>query len=326
MTRPAPPWTPPLRDGVAASRLAVSAGSDVLLADYLAARLRSGVDWPERMARGEVLGSQGEVLTPEAPCVPGSVVWYWRSPPPEHAPPEDIQVLHQDAHIVAIDKPHFMSVTPGGRHLHQTALVRLRRLLGLPTLVPMHRLDRETAGVLLFVVRPQDRGAYHALLRQQQATKVYEAVAPVNAELSFPLDYSSRLVEPAGDDFMQMQSLPGEPNAHTRMELVRHLGAFPSGWPTCANGVEGGEAIALYRLLPSTGRKHQLRVHMNSLGIPILGDRCYPRLVPEPAPDAPPDWRHPLQLLAREIAFTDPVTGEARRYTSARRLVLDQSS
>ena len=325
MTRPQAPWAPPLRDGVAASRVAVNAGPSVLLADYLAARLRSGVDWPERLARGEVFDGRGHALLPDALCVPGSVVWYWRNPPPEHAPPEDIRVLHQDAHIVAVDKPHFMSVTPGGRHLHQTALVRLRRLLGIATLAPMHRLDRETAGVVLFVVRPRDRGAYHALLRQQQASKVYEAVAPVNPELSFPLDYASRLVEPTGDDFMQMQTLPGEPNSLTHITLARLLGPVPSGWSALGQG-GAPAAMALYRLEPRTGRKHQLRAHMNSLGLPILGDRCYPHLLPEPALDAPPDWRHPLQLLAREIAFTDPVTGEARRYTSERRLVLDRPS
>jgi tRNA pseudouridine32 synthase/23S rRNA pseudouridine746 synthase len=321
MTRPRAPWTPPLREGVAASRVAVSAGPWVLLADFLAQRLPAATDWPQRLARGEVLDAQGRALPPDAPCMPGAVLWYWRSPPPEHVPPEDIAVLYHDDQLVAVDKPHFMSVTPGGRHLHQTVLVRLKRLLGIDTLVPMHRLDRETAGVLLFVVQPAHRHAYQLLLRERQVHKVYEAVAPWRADLAFPQCIDNRLEEPAGAGFMQMQVLPGAPNAHTRVELLRRLGPVPQGWPMEA-AVGVAPEIAQYRLLPATGRKHQLRMHMLALGLPILGDRIYPRLWPEPPVEATPDWRHPLQLLAREIAFTDPVDGRQRRFTSRRRLAL----
>ena len=341
MTRPRAAWVPTLRDGVAASRVAVSAGPWATLADFLAQRLPAATDWPQRLARGEVLDAAGRALPPDAPCVPGAVLWYWRSPPPEHAPPEDIVLLHHDDQLVAVDKPHFMSVTPGGRHLHQTVLVRLKRLLGIDTLVPMHRLDRETAGVLLFVVQPAHRHAFQLLLRERQVHKVYEAVAPWRAGLEFPQHLASRLEEPAGAGFMQMQVLPGAPNAHTRMELLRRLGPVPQGWPLeapgdlvpgaacgvaanfparCAPGIAA--EMAHYRLLPETGRKHQLRMHMLALGVPILGDRIYPRLWPEPPADAAPDWRHPLQLLAREIAFTDPIDGQPRRFSSRRQLAL----
>jgi tRNA pseudouridine32 synthase/23S rRNA pseudouridine746 synthase len=302
-----------LSDGVNASRVAVSAGPEgrwPTLADFLAARLPAATDWPERLARGDVLDAQGQPVAPDAHCVPGQVLWYWRAPPPEPVPPEDIAVLHQCEHLVAVDKPHFMSVTPGGRHLHQTALVRLKRLLGIATLTPMHRLDRETAGVLLFTVRPEDRHAYQTLLREREVHKVYEAVAPWREGLVFPLDCSNRLIEPQGANFMQMQVQPGAPNAQTRIELIRRLGPNLAG------------DLAHYRLLPLTGRKHQLRMHLNGLGLPIVGDRIYPRLWPEPPADAPPDWSNPLQLLAREIAFTDPVTGEARRFSSRRQLAL----
>jgi tRNA pseudouridine32 synthase/23S rRNA pseudouridine746 synthase len=312
VTRPRAPWTPALRDGVSASRVAVSAGPWPSVADFLAARLPAATDWPARLARGEVLDVQGQAVAPEAPCVPGQVLWYWRAPPPEDAPPEDIAVLHRCDHLVAVDKPHFMSVTPGGRHLHQTVLVRLKRLLGIATLVPMHRLDRETAGVLLFIVRPQDRHAYQTLLREREVHKVYEAVAPWREGLSWPVDCIDRLVEPPGEGFMQMQVAPGAPNAQTRIELIRRLGAEPAH-PT---------QLAHYRLLPLTGRKHQLRMHLNGLGLPIVGDRIYPRLWPEPPPGTAPDWSNPLQLLAREIAFTDPVTGQARAFRSRRELAL----
>jgi tRNA pseudouridine32 synthase / 23S rRNA pseudouridine746 synthase len=216
-------------------------------------------------------------------------------------------VLHQDEHIVVADKPHFMSVTPGGRHLHETVLVRLKRQLGLPDLVPMHRLDLETAGVLLFTVPPSAsvRNAYHALMRGQQVHKAYEAVAPWRADLHLPLVHHSRLREKPGDAFMQMETVVGEPNAYTQIELMQRVGH-----------------LALYRLTPLTGRKHQLRAHMNELGVPIEGDRIYPVLWPQPAHDAAPDYTQPLQLLARELAFVDPISSEPRRFVSRRQLAM----
>jgi tRNA pseudouridine32 synthase/23S rRNA pseudouridine746 synthase len=311
MSRPQPAWTPPMRDGVSASRVAVSAGPWHTLAAFLAQRLPAATDWPQRLARGEVLDAAGRPLPPDAPCVPGAVLWYWRAPPPEPRVPFEVEVLHQDAHLVVVDKPHFLPVTPGGRHLHETVLVRLKRQLGIATLSPLHRLDRETAGVLAFTVQPATRHAYQSLWRERRVHKVYEAVAPWRADLTLPLTCRNRLAERPGC-FMQMEVVPGEPNAETRIELIARLPRTPGQAP----------ALAHYRLLPHTGRRHQLRVHLAALGLPIVGDRIYPTLLPEPAPGAAPDYAQPLQLLARELAFADPLSGAPRRFTSRRRLAL----
>jgi len=305
MSRPRPAWTPPLRDGVGASRVAVTAGAWRTVADFLAARLPAVADWPARLARGDVLDAGGRPLAADAPCVPGAVLWYWRSLPPEPPIPFEAELLWRDAHLLVVDKPHFLPVTPGGRYLQQTLLVRLKRALGLDDLVPVHRLDRETAGLVLFSVQPATRGAYQALLRERQVHKVYEAIAPWRDDLALPLVRRSRLTECPGDGFMQMAEVPGEPNAETHIALIARLGR-----------------LAHYRLTPHTGRKHQLRAQLSALGLPIVGDRIYPRLWPEPPPQAAPDYRDPLQLLAREIAFTDPLTGEARRFRSRRQLAL----
>jgi tRNA pseudouridine32 synthase/23S rRNA pseudouridine746 synthase len=312
-----------MRDGVSASRVAVSAGPWATLAEFLAQRLPAAPDWPARLARGEVLDAVGRPLAPQAPCVPGAVLWYWRNPPPEQRVPFEVDVLHQDEHLVVVDKPHFLPVTPGGRHLQETVLVRLKRLLGIETLVPMHRLDRETAGVILFTVQPATRHAYQSLLRDRQVHKVYEAVAPWRADLALPLTCRSRLEECPGS-FMQMQVVAGEPNSETRIELITRLPRLPraAAAPVAAFAEPPAGDLALYRLLPHTGRKHQLRVHLNALGLPIVGDRIYPRLLPDVAPGAAADHTQPLQLLARELAFTDPLSGEPRRYTSRRRLAL----
>jgi tRNA pseudouridine32 synthase/23S rRNA pseudouridine746 synthase len=250
-------------------------------------------------------------LAAAAPCVPGDVLWYWRDPPPEARVPFEMALLHRDEHLVVVDKPHFLAAIPGGRHLRETALVRLRRQLGIATLAPMHRLDRETAGVLVFTVQPAERPAYHALLRERDVHKVYEAIAPWRADLARPTIVRHRLAKPAGAGFMQVQVVAGEPNAETLVELVGRLPA-------------PHDALARYRLTPRTGYTHQLRVQMNALGAPLVGDRIYPRLWPEDAPGAEPDWSRPLQLLAREIAFTDPVTGQARRFETPRRLELTE--
>ncbi len=339
MTRPKAAWTPPPRNGVSASRVAVGAGPWLLLADFLAARMPAVSDWPQRLARGDVLSANGQTLAADAPCLPGSLLWYWRSLPPEPRVPFEIEVLFQDDFLVAVDKPHFLPVTPGGRYLQETVLVRLKRLLGIQTLVPMHRLDRETAGVLLFTVQPETRHAYHAVLRDRQAHKAYEAIAPWHPNLRLPLTCSNRLEEPAGADFMQMQVVAGEPNAQTQVELLERLGPIPVGWAQAAvsfqaaaapadgtNASAAGAAdapeLARYRLVPLTGRKHQLRVHLQGLGLPIIGDRIYPQLLPDLAPGAVPDYSQPLQLLAREIEFTDPISGQTRCFVSRRQLQL----
>lgn len=298
-----------MREGVSASRVAVAAGPWATLAQFLAARLPAATDWPERMARGDVLDAEGRPLAADTPATPGLLVWYWRCPPPEARVPFDIELLHRDELLVAVDKPHFLPVNPGGRHLHETVLVRLKRRLGISTLTALHRLDLETAGVLLFSVQPDHRPAYHALLRERRMHKVYEAVARWRPDLALPQTLHHRLEEHP-TSFMQMQVVEGEPNAHTRVELIG---------PATRAGLEPG-ALAHYRLTPITGRKHQLRAQMNAIGLPIVGDRIYPRLWPEPAAGAEPDYSQPLQLLARELSFVDPVSGEARRFTSRRRL------
>ncbi|PXW99408.1 23S rRNA-/tRNA-specific pseudouridylate synthase [Sphaerotilus hippei] len=297
-----------MRDGVGASRVSVPAGSWPDLASFLAERLDAvSLDgWRQRLARGDVLDADGRPLPADAPCRAHQTLWYWRQlDAPEPLIPFEHELLHHDARLLAVDKPHFLPMTPKGRHLQQTLLVRLKRQLGLETLVPIHRLDRETAGVVLFSVDPATRPAYQALFRERQVVKVYEAIAPWRADLPLPLERSSRL-EQRTDAFMQMQELPGEPNAHTRIELIERLGGEPDR--------------ARYRLWPHTGRKHQLRAQLSALGLPIEGDRIYPQLQPEPSPSAEPDWSGPLQLLARAIEFTDPVSGERRRFESRRTL------
>jgi tRNA pseudouridine32 synthase/23S rRNA pseudouridine746 synthase len=253
--------------------------------------------WRARMQRGELLDEHGAAVAPGQPYRAGGRLYYYRAIDDEPKVPFDEVLLFQDELLVAVDKPHFLSVTPGGRHLHETLLVRLKRRLGIDTLTPLHRLDRETAGVVVFSVQPATRGAYQALFAHKTVRKHYEAVAPWRPELAFPLTRRSRLVEDA--HFLRMCEAPGEPNAETHFEVLETLGS-----------------LGRYRLTPVTGRTHQLRVHCAALGLPIAGDRMYPTLLPADTDD----HARPLQLLATTLAFTDPVTGQARRFETARQL------
>jgi tRNA pseudouridine32 synthase/23S rRNA pseudouridine746 synthase len=212
--------------------------------------------------------------------------------------PFGIAVVHRDDTLLVVDKPHFLATIPRGRHIVETALVRLRRELDLPALSPAHRLDRATAGLLMFVVRPELRGAYQTLFRDRRVRKTYEAIAPYDPALELPRTVRSRIVKERG--VICAAEVPGPVNAVTQVELLEH------------RDVPGTGPLGRYRLAPETGRTHQLRVHMAGLGVPILGDDLYPVLTEKPLHD----FTRPLQLQATTLEFRDPVTGEERRFRS----------
>ena len=304
----------PTRDGVSASTVATPCGPWRLTLDFLAERIPAVTreNWAQRMARGEVLDAQGHPVPADAPFRAQTRLHYWRSLAFEHPVPFQEDIVFQDEWLVVADKPHFLPVTPKGRYIQETLLVRLKRRTGIDTLVPMHRIDRETAGLVVFTIQPHTRHAYQALLREHQIEKVYEAIAPWRPDLPWPLRRQSRLQESAAH-FMAMQEVPGEPNADTLIEPIELLSRAP------------GEPAhwARYQLTPRTGQKHQLRAHLCALGMSIANDQIYPELRPALAAHEAPDFSQPLQLLARSLRFTDPITGEQREFHSRRRLSLD---
>ena len=290
-----------MRNGVGPSCVALPSQGAGSLLDFLAQRLPAvpREDWVRRMEAGEVIDEHGQPVRPDRAFQRGLRVYYYRSLPAEPPLPFAETVLYQDEHLVVADKPHFMPVTPSGRYLHHTLLVRLKQRLGLPELSPLHRIDRDTAGLVLLSVQQRTRGTYQALFRDRQITKRYDAIAPWRADLAFPRDHISRLEE--SPQFFRMHEVPGAPNTHTRMEVLE---VSPAGdW-------------ARYRLTPVSGKRHQLRVHMAALGLPLRNDPFYP-VVNDP-PEG--DYSRPLQLLARSLEFVDPVTGTARCFESAQRL------
>ncbi len=250
---------------------------------------RFGEAAAEKVLNGEVVDADGAVITAATVLPPGAHVFLYRELPDEVVVPFDIPVLYRDDDIVVVDKPHFLATMPRGGHVAQTALVRLRRSLDLPELSPAHRLDRLTAGVLLFTVRREVRGAYQTLFARGLVRKTYVARSSAAASVVLPTVIRSRIIKERGR--LQAFEEPGEPNAET---LVETLGD------------------GRYRLSPRTGRTHQLRVHMASLGLPIDNDPLYPDVI-EVAAD---DFSAPLRLVAHRLEFDDPFSGQLRSFVS----------
>ncbi|ANZ43611.1 pseudouridylate synthase [Lentzea guizhouensis] len=285
----------PQRNGLDAARLKLpSDGSWPSLREHLVARLpRVAPERIEEMLREDRIWGVAGPLGVDAPFVPDSYIWFHRDLPVEVPVPFDVGVVHQDDDIVVADKPHFLATIPRGQHIMQTALVKLRESLGLPDLSPAHRLDRVTAGLVLFVVRRELRGKYQTMFRDRAVRKEYEAIAPVRADLELPRVVRSRIIKERG--IITAFEVDGEPNAETHVSLVEERGG-----------------LGRYRLNPLTGRTHQLRLHMSGLGVPIVNDDFYPVLRDRPLDD----FSSPLQLLARTLSFVDPVSGVDRSFTS----------
>ncbi|MCY7308868.1 MAG: pseudouridine synthase, partial [Rhodoferax sp.] len=283
------------------SCVAVVAGPWATITDFLVQRFPAQPRevWLHRMAAGEVIDERGVPVTEQRPFQSPLRLYYYRHVPDEVRIPFEYELLFQDEHLVVMDKPHFLPVVPSGDYLQETALVRLKRQLAIDTLVPIHRIDRDTAGLVLFSVRPDTRKDYQALFREHRIRKSYLAVALWRADLQLPMLHSSRIA--ASSHFMQQCEVAGPPNTSTHITLLQR-----------ANG------LGLYSLQPVTGHRHQLRVHMASLGIPIAQDGIYPVLTPEGSTDT----TRPLQLLAESLEFTDPVNGQPRHFSSRRRLAL----
>lgn len=297
--RPAPPL--PQREGLDPVRTAVprdaepSPAIEVLLARFPALGEAEATPLAERFARGEIVDAAGRAIGARALVGPGDELWFHRELREEQVPEVDIPILLHDQHLLVIDKPHDMATMPRGAHVLSSALVRLRRATGITALTPLHRLDRRTAGVLAFGIRPVERSAYQRLFADGEVSKEYLArVAAAGEGLSAGERrvWRDRLEKTRGE--LRTQVVPGTANAVTEVEAMQ----------------EPADGAQLLRLRPRTGRTHQLRAQTSHRGMPILGDDLYPQLDPEPAA--------PLQLLAQSLDFTDPVSGERRELRSGR--------
>lgn len=249
--------------------------------------------WLDRMKRGRVTDVQGVAIDADTRYREGLRIQYFREVADEKPIPFAESIVYADEHLLVVDKPHFLPVMPAGKYVEETLLARLIRRFDNPQLVPLHRIDRETAGLVLFSVNPASRTAYQRLFLEQKIQKSYEAIAPALPQLNFPLLRATRLE--TGEPFFRMQEVTGIPNTETRIEVREHCGEL---WR--------------YALYPVSGKKHQLRVHMAALGAPICNDSLYPEL----SRSDEDNYEKPLKLLAQSLTFSDPLTGLTRRFDS----------
>ncbi|MGC0362469.1 tRNA pseudouridine32 synthase/23S rRNA pseudouridine746 synthase [Rhodococcus sp. 27YEA15] len=294
---PTPPL--PVRDGLNPSRIRQpDTGPWETTLEYLIDRFpQDEARLREKVNAGEVVDESGAGIDIRTAFTPRRFVYLYRDPPTEPRVPFEIDVLHRDEDILVVDKPHFLASTPRGRFVVESALVRLRRDLDLPELSPAHRLDRVTAGLLLFTVHQGARRDYQTMFADRTVHKEYEAIARYDATVRTPMEVSSRIVKERG--VLKAREVDGDPNSRSRLELIETAGGF-----------------GRYRLIPYTGKTHQLRLHMTSVGLPIHGDNFYPDFYDV----APEDYSNPLRLLSKVLEFTDPRTGERRRFESRRTL------
>ncbi|MBC7750248.1 MAG: RluA family pseudouridine synthase [Candidatus Saccharibacteria bacterium] len=289
----------PTRHGISPSCVWLPRELHSTLLDFLSTRFHEipRMTWIARLEQGLVLNQQGTPFQIDSPYIADQHIYYYRNIENEERIPFEETILYQDEHLLVADKPHFLPVIPSGKYVQETLLTRLKNKLGIDDLAPIHRIDRETAGLVLFSINPRTRDAYQTLFRERTIHKTYEAIAPLNRNLTLPMTYQSRMVK--GEPFFRMKEVEGELNSETRLDILERYGNF-----------------AKYQLSPITGKQHQLRVHLAALGIPIVYDPFYPELT---------EWKEdhdkPLQLLAKQVRFTDPITGKNHSFTSERKLL-----
>ena len=296
-------FIPPMIDGVSASKvfLPKMKPAPATVYQYLCQQFAhiEPAEWQQRFTDGLIYDALGQVLNLSSEYIENSHVFYYRFLAHEIQVPFEHEILFENEHLLVIDKPHFLTISPTGQYVQETLLVRLKKQSGNEFLTPIHRLDRETAGVVLFSKQPSTRAIYQEMFAQRQVNKTYHAIAPFHADLTFPCHTRYRMEK--GQPFYTMQVVEGQINSETEIDLI-----------------EDDAIWGKYELKPITGKQHQLRVHLNSLGIAIKNDPFYP-VVQHKRED---DFSAPLQLLAKYIQFNDPITFQDMQFSSNFELTL----
>ncbi len=260
--------------------------------------------WRQRIIDGKVHRHDGSEITLQSPFKAQQRIYYYREVENEASIPFKEVILFQDQHILVVYKPHFLAVLPGGKYVNECLQNRLRRSTGITTLQAVHRIDRVTAGLVIFSVNPQTRHLYHHLFASRQIHKTYQAIANIReGESLIGQEWTVKNRIMRSDPRFLMCVTQGEANSHSLIRCVKQ-----------------STNKALFELTPITGKTHQLRVHMQALGWPILNDTYYPQLQPISADN----YCVPLQLLAKELRFIDPVTQQERFYSYDGNLLLEK--
>lgn len=296
-------YKPPMINGVTASKvfLPMLENTPLTIFNFLCAEFPHILisEWMQRFQDQLIIDQNGQVLSIDTPYQANQHIFYYRFLAHEVKVPFLEKILFENEDLLVVDKPHFLTMSPTGQYVQETLLVRLKKTTGNPDLTPIHRLDRETAGIVLLSKRPETRGLYQQMFADRIVQKIYHAIAPYDEKLTFPLNLKLRMDK--GHPFFTMQVIDGKSNSETTIELLEHN----TEW-------------AKYKLNPKTGKQHQLRVHLNYLNIPIKNDLFYPVVKHQDCDD----YSMPLQLLAKEIRFIDPINKQEMYFNSSMVLTL----
>ncbi len=299
-------FTPPMRDGITASIVFLPKSSTfITIFDFVVHKFPhiSQIEWQQRFDDHLVFDQQGTALNITSLYSGEQHIYYYRHLTHETKVPFSHKILFENDHFMLVDKPHFLTVSPTGQYVQQTLLTRLKKQSNNPVLTPIHRLDRETAGLILISKQVETRGIYQQLFAERQVQKIYHAIAPWQSNITLPLQFSARMQK--GEPFYTMQIVKGDSNSSTYIDVLEH-----------------NQHWAKYQLSPITGKQHQLRVHMAALGLPLKNDRFYPKV----QHNTNEDFNQPLQLLAKHLSFVDPINGESYNFSSGFDLMLSKNS
>ncbi|NVK21530.1 MAG: pseudouridine synthase [Kangiellaceae bacterium] len=278
--------------------------------DYLIDKFQ-GIDkaiWHQRILDDKVHWQDGTFIKLDTPYRPQAAVFYYREVKKEPVIPFEHNLIYQNEHILIADKPHFLPVNESGAFVNECLQNRLRKETGIDELQALHRLDRETAGLVMFSINSQTRAYYHALFANKTITKTYQAIAktPNNIQLiGKQWEINNRMIksDPSFVMSIDKQASSKDYNAHSKIRCIKQ-----------------SEHLSLFELQPITGKTHQLRVHMQSIGYPILNDKFYPTLLPK----SEDNFDQPLQLLAQSLDFKDPVTQQQHSFQSKLMLSIEE--
>ncbi|MGD9731404.1 MAG: pseudouridine synthase [Desulfamplus sp.] len=294
-----------------------------LVIDFLCSRFPniSRELWLKRIESGKVLDHNKRALNIESRCVPCSKIYYFREVASEPVIPFKESIIFQNDHLLVADKPHFLPVTPSGKYVNQSLLNRLKIRTGIDEISPIHRIDRETAGLVLFSVDKKSRALYQKMFMDGTVKKRYLALTHcsdrmfekfvLQKRLDARWSIKNRIIQ--GEPWFRMKiDNQGEINAVTEAEIIGIMKL--DNKRLSINNTLNPSFAAIFRLFPKTGKKHQLRLHLSSIGFPIINDRLYPELMPE---ETQINFANPLKLLAQQIEFNDPVSGGYMEFKSS---------
>jgi len=225
----------------------------------------------QQIVRASAYDAEGRRLKPNDRVQAEQQILLWRAPWDETATPVDVPVLYEDEHLLAVAKPAFLPVHPSARYYKNTLIKVLQAARPECAFLSLgHRLDRETSGVILLSkTRACDRALKRLLERREGVEKTYLAITwgvpdrgdgakYFRCERSMQLDSGSELRVK-----MHLADGPGTLSASTVVDVLE------------VRNARSGRAYAMVRCGLETGRQHQIRLHLASLGAPVVGDKLY---------------------------------------------------